>query len=331
MRHQPIGRLPLQDLSLAPASLRAYTASLNSFLTHTRLTPLQFYIMRADRLDRLLALFIQWSHDTGQPFTYSSHALHAAIHQRPALRFKLPISRQCLKGWERTKKSSSRPPLSWELTITLACTIARSGHHAAAVAMLVAFDCYLRVGELTRLRRCDIIMPNDRRMGSVATGMAVCLERTKTGLNQSVTLQNPDVATILCIWMRSFPADADPTTLIFPFTPDKLRKLMHSASVAHGVGHIPYVPHSLRHGGATHDFARTNSVAHVQFRGRWKSLESVRRYVQMSKALLAAHDIPQPLHDLGLLLSGSVVAVMRGILDTVPAAVPRRVTFQRDQ
>jgi len=60
--------------------------------------------------------------------------------------------------------------------------MARSGYHAEAVASLLAFHCFLRVGELTRLRICDVVMPG--RMGRAHSGMAVCLPLTKTGRNQ---------------------------------------------------------------------------------------------------------------------------------------------------
>ena len=76
-----VPRLPLQDLALAPASLKSYTKSLNSFLTYTRLTPKQLLSEPATRLDRLLAVYIQHSYDSASPFTYASHALHAIVYQ----------------------------------------------------------------------------------------------------------------------------------------------------------------------------------------------------------------------------------------------------------
>jgi integrase len=184
--------------------------------------------------------------------------------------------------------------------------------------MLVAFDCYLRVGELTQLRLRDIVMPFDARMGSVHTGMAVCLSKTKTGLNQSVPLQSTAVAEVLCLWVRSLPQTTLPSALVFSFRPPLLRRLMREACVSLGLGHTHYVPHSLRHGGATADFLRTHSVEHVQFRGRWRSMESCRRYVQSAQALLAQQQVPPELNDLGQQLSCSLVQVM---------TEARRVTF----
>lgn len=330
-----VSRLPLQDLALAPASLTSYQRSLSSFLTFTRLTPQQLLFEPAARLDRRVAVYIQHSYDTASPFTYASHALHAVIHYRPDVRAHMFVSRQCLKGWERVKAIASHPPLTWELTVVIACTLARSGFHGPAIAMLVAFDCYLRVGELTRLRLRDIIMPSDARMGQAHTAMAVCLGKTKTGLHQSVSVDRPDVASLLRAWVRALARPAtDLNPFVFAFSPDHLRRLIRAACVQLGVGHTAYVPHSLRHGGATADFLRTGSVERVQFRGRWKSMESVRTYVQTARALLAAQQVPADLNRAGVCLSSELVPVMTHLLATVPRQVQRsrgsgrRVTFR---
>jgi integrase len=201
--------------------------------------------------------------------------------------------------------------------------------------MLVAFDCYLRVGELTRIRLRDVVMPRDSRMGQAYQAMAVCLPKTKTGRNQSVNIQRPEVAEVLCAWVRKLPSSgSDANPLVFPFSPDCLRRLMRAACERLGLGGSAYVPHSLRHGGATADFFLTGSVEHVQFRGRWKSLESVRTYVQTARALLAALHVPEELNSLGAQLGDGLPAVMAHVLATVPERAnqgrlpARRVTFR---
>lgn len=330
-------RLPLQDLALAPASLSAYNRQLTSFLRYSRLTRPLFRTLPPSQLDHLLAVYIQHVFDSAEAddqqrrggFSYAALALHAVVYHRPDVRPLLLTSRQCLNGYEHMRATQSHPPLTWELTVVFACVMANSGYHAQAVGTLLAFDCYLRVGELTRLRRRDIVMPNDPRMGRAATGMAVCLYRTKTGLNQSVTLQNPVVAQLLVRWIDSLHLPPHSTARVFDFDDASLRRLMRNASLLLGLGATPYVPHSLRHGGATHDFLLGRGIAHVQFRGRWQSMESSRRYIQTTRALLAQHHVPQHLHDLGSLLSDSLIEVMQHAFDTVQLRTRRvrRVSF----
>ena len=188
--------------------------------------------------------------------------------------------------------------------------------------MLVGFDCYLRVSELVGLRRCDVVMPLDPRMGRAHTRMAVVLPSAKTGLNQSVALQHQGVADLFAHWVRRLPGRRD-SDLVFAFSDDYLRRLIRSACVALGLGVTPYVPHSLRHGGATADYLLTSSVEHVMFRGRWKSMESCRRYIQQARALLAAQRVPQQLNDVGALLGDHLPAVFAGLIDAVAEVTSR--------
>ena len=330
---QPAPYLPLRGMSLAPASQRAYSKQLGSFLSHARLNTRTFQAASAAQIDRALAVYIQSCYDAQSSFTYASHALNAAVHQRPELRHQLPLSRQCIRGWDKVRVSTSHAPLTWELTVLMACTMARSGYHAPAVAMLVAFDCFLRVGELTRIRLSDVVMPNDARMGRAHPTMAVVLRAAKTGKMQSVSVWSSDVAQLLAYWARSCAtrAAAGPDPRIFPFSPDFLRRLMRNTATALQLP-AHYTPHSLRHGGTTDDFLRNGSVERVQFRGRWKSMESVRRYVQTARAVLAAQRVPPHLNEIGVTLSESLVPSLTHLLTTVPEAVPRvyrRVAFQQ--
>ena len=96
--------------------------------------------------------------------------------------------------------------------------------------------------------------------------------------------------------------------------------------MALGVGNTPYVPHSLRHGGATADFLLTQDIPRVQFRGRWKQQATARTYLQTARALLAAQQVPAQLNQLGITLNADLLNVMRDLF--VPPAAPRRVRFR---
>jgi len=324
-------RLPLQDLVLAPATLKAYTNSLSSFLSHSRLTPQQLLNLPARTLDRLLAVFIQHSYDSAAPFQYSSNALNAVAYHRPDVKARLFISRQCIKGWKRIKRTLSYPPITWELTVAIAVAMAQRGLHGPAVATLVAFDCYLRVTEMTRIHLHDVVLPNDARMGRAHTAMAVCLAETKTGRNQSVALDRQSVRDILCAWVAHTARNAgEANPRLFAFSPDYFRRAMRQACADRGLSHCHYTPHSLRHGGASSDFLTHGSIERVQFRGRWKQMETLRTYVQSARALLAAQQVPPELNQLGMQLSDSLTAVMALLLESVPEVRPRlrRVAFR---
>lgn len=284
-------------------------------------------------VDRLLAQYIEQLHSLGRPFDYASHTVNGVVFQRPELRLHLGESRLRLRGWLRTRRTESHPPLTWELAVVFAVTMSRSGHHAPAVALLLAFDCYLRVGELVRLQRADVVLPHDPRMGRSHTGMALRLAKTKTGLNQWVSIQDSAVADLLQSWMSRSATAARPTDTVFPFSAAHFRRLLRSTAVAVGVGHIPYVPHSLRHGGATADFLNGATIEQVMFRGRWQGMQSARRYIQTGRALLAAQSVPAHLNRLGILFDDQLVAIMVHLFDSVELVLPsrRRVRFGRPE
>ena len=148
--------------------------------------------------------------------------------------------------------------------------------------------------------------------------MALRLGVTKTGRNQWVSLANQHVAAVLRHYLLAFPFMSDDR--IFPFSPSAFRSLLHEVSGSVGLGHIPYVPHSFRHGGATCDFLRGRTINDIMFRGRWMALESAARYIQTARALLILQRIPPHLNQYGLALSPHITSVMQQLLDGVRSA-----------
>src|SRR5688572_29590873 len=102
-----------------------------------------------------------------------------------------------VRGWERLQPSVSFPPLTWELCCAMAIKATKSGYSAVGAAMLLQFDCLLRLSELVALRREDIVFEGDPRYPREFKGCLLCLRHTKTGRDQSVTVENPDVIRLL--------------------------------------------------------------------------------------------------------------------------------------
>ena len=313
----------LRDAAVAPATRITYTKQLSAFLNYSDITPQQLVSLDAADLDLQLAHYIAYLHSTGRSYTHASHALNGLVFQRPEMRLRLGISHQALRGWGRLKPTRSYPPITWELTVLFAVLLAREGHHAPAVGLLLAFDCYLRVSEMTRIRYCDVVMPNDPRTGQAYTGMAVALPLTKTGLNQWVTIKDPAVGDILLDHIARRSPQSTDNDRVFPFTPARFRRLLTLASVAAGVGYSHYVPHSLRHGGATADFLRGVTIEQIMFRGRWKGMESARRYLQTGRAMLAAQRVPLALNQLGIILDQHIVYIMHYFFSSVEVSEPQ--------
>jgi len=156
-----------------------------------------------------------------------------------------------------------------------------------SIGVLLAFDCFLRVGELTSLKRIDVADVGDPRIGSLSPGMALRLGKTKTGTDQWVTVHRNCVMVL----MRLLLSTTNDNDFLFPFTPSALRDSIHSVCEKMNLS-SRYVPHSLRHGGATDAFESGMSVEDVQLRGRWASTKSARRYIQSGPAKLLSLQVP---------------------------------------
>lgn len=266
--------------ALAPATLQKYTQALNLFLAFCEERTARVSSVRA--VDRLLANYIQHLFDAGRPFHLAACAVFGLQHHAPWTAQHLSSAKLALKGWHRLRPSESHPPLTWELTCLLSLWMARRGEHDAALAVLLGFDCYLRIGEILGLKVKDVATARDPRLGSAYRGVMLRLAKTKTGNNQAVTVESPDVSALLQTHLRGRGGNE----LVFAVSRSRFYNLLHSACQAFGLADHGYTPHSLRHGGATRHFLQGRPIADIQFRGRWSDAKSVRTYIQSGRALL---------------------------------------------
>lgn len=206
----------------------------------------------------------------------------------PRTKGRLLVASKVLTQWTKLMPSESYPPLTWELAVLIAVQMLRAGHHRYAVGTLLAFDCLLRVGELASLTARDIAEAGDARMGAEYRHTTVAIRRAKTGRNQSVVLLNDDVRELL----RPLVQQTKPGALLFPGGSAGYRRVFKATCAELGLS-ARYVPHSLRHGGATRLHLLGVSLEDVMMRGRWASAKSARTYIQSSRAMLMSVRVPR--------------------------------------
>ena len=204
----------------------------------------------------------------------------------PWLKGHLGLSYRTLAGWKRLHPSKPHPPLSWELATVIALSFCSQKRWGMALGLLLSFDCYLRVKEMTGIRRSDVADIGDPRIPS-SRSMMIRLRHTKTGNNQWVTIRNGLVVKLLRRWLKS----AGSSDRLFDFSDSVYRYHLKKTCKVLGLG-SNYVPHSARHGGATHDHILGMPLEDILFRGRWASAVSTRRYIQMGQALLLKTAVP---------------------------------------
>lgn len=288
----------------APSTLKSYSTSFNLFLSWCRDQGED-----PQTWDQLDLCFVDWLHDLYIDMGGNGSGKSVAIKARQGLLLQLPQAKEhlrqtalAIKGWNKIAPTTSYPPLSWDLAAVIAVRLVLTGNLRAGVGVLLAFDCYLRVGELCDLKREDIADVKDSRLDSkVPARMHLRLRHTKTGPNKWVFVEDPSVVRLIRLLLDF----TGPGRYLLPYTTDRFRQLFKSACSQLGLS-PKYVPHSLRHGGATRDFMRGVSVEDIMLRGRWASSKSARTYIQSGPALLLSTKVPAEVSQLGRLFASDL-------------------------
>ena len=319
----------LRDARVSSVTIVKYKTAVAKFFSHSyhQLSLISF--TDTDALDDILSEYLEDMYVDGEiSYTEASYTLSGLHLLFPRLCSSTTLceSHARMVGWKRLCPSTSYPPLTWEVTCAIAMHMALSGHVQHAVATLLAFDCYLRISEFSRLSINDIVCPalSDARSSRVAAQVIVCLARAKTGINQSVTVRRASVADILIKFLlhRIHGDKALPASPLFEFSFASYRSFFTRSCAALGLSHIGYVPHSLRHGGATFDFQNHLPMLDVMQRGRWAVLKSAQRYVQSGVSLLRLHSVPHAIFLFGCSVADSLVLAFSALI-FAPRIYPR--------
>lgn len=216
---------------------------------------------------------------------------HAGIYQELGFRYKgfLQDSNRCLVAWRRLHPPSSHRPLPRRLLDIIALTVALRGERYASLAMLIAFEGYLRVSEVLALRREDVLLPGDMRGSRTACGIRIL--QAKTGRHQFARVV--DRTTVL--YLRWLVDNTAPGARLFPgLYAVKLNRLLSWSARVLGVPPV-FTMHSLRHGRASEAMLANEPPDAIRRAGRWSTLHSMEPYLQACVSLALSISLPPPL------------------------------------
>jgi integrase len=243
------------------------------------------------RLDDVVTDYIHYLYFESGSLSAASNCLHGLILLLPRAQPHMLLSRRALQGWQRKRPHTQWPPLPWPLAVAIAVQLARRRQLRFAVCTLLAFDCLLRISETAGVCGKDVAAAADPRLGgSVSHDVVIRLAVAKTGRNQSVIVDNPAIAALV-VWLRSHTADDQP---LLGASAARFREEFKKAAADLNLDPT-FVPHSLRHGGASHMFAKHKHVEDIAGRGRWASTKSARHYIQSFRALAMLTKVPAAL------------------------------------
>lgn len=296
------GRHFLLKAALAPSTRSKYYKAVTQFTTWCREHHEKFD--DADELDDLLLEYfhsLYLEHD-GRGLCLATCTMYGLIMFMPVCRGKLLASAMALRGWRRLQPSVRYPPLTWQLSVVIAVQLVRHGCWEMGVGTLLAFDCMLRIGELVSLTREDVADAGDARLNANDRQMQLCLRHTKTGTNKWTWMELEPVK----ILVRELVKRTQKHCRLFPFTAQSFRRLFKHACAELGLSDR-YVPHSLRHGGATFMHVSGRSLSDIRHRGRWAASKSAEHYIQAGPALLLRTSVPAAVSSCGEMLSQNII------------------------
>ena len=278
------------DSAVQTPTLKRYRKAVAGFVAYAAANEEDFGAMDDLLFDQMLVDYLQQLYNNGCSQSEAKDTYSGVVHFLPHLRKQLPWTLRALKGWGTLEPSQSWPPITYGLVLTVAVALWERKDYAHATALLLSFECYLRSGEVCALQVKDVALPGDVRLGTMSTLSTLGVMKAKTGRYQHVTVRDPLVIHLLSL----FTVGAAPDAPLLPgVSQPSLRKALRHGLRLVGMPDAPYVPHSCRHGGATHDYLLGGlSLESVLERGRWASSKSARTYLQSARVLLLLQQIP---------------------------------------
>jgi integrase len=297
-----IAHLFLLEASLAPSTRSKYRKAAEAFVMWCNRNQEKFD--SAEELDELLLDYFHclYLERDGQGLCLARSTMYGLIMLMPRARGQLLLSAVALRGWQRLQPSVRYPPLTWELAVVIAVQLVRHDCWEMAVGTLLAFDCMLRIGELVGLKREDVADAGDPRLNAADDRVQLCLRHTKTGDNKWTWLELEPVKVLL----RKLLVRTKRRAYVFPFSAQSFRRHFKHVCAELGLS-SRYVPHSLRHGGATFMHRAGRTLSDIRHRGRWAQSKSAEHYIQAGPALLLQTAVPEAVAATGALMAKDVV------------------------
>lgn len=294
-------RHALVEASVAPSTLSQYTRAIAKFVEWMSLSPPRHLISTSDDFDEYFCDFIVHVYDSSGSRQLAVNALYGIAMIQPRLCRNMDFSKRLLQGWNRMKPTIFHRPIPWYVLACMMAAFARDGELRSATALLLGFDCYLRVSEITALKMRDISLPGDQSgvSGVYRRFGAVHIRQSKTGVHQYVMIRSPALITLLKA-LRFELSDDD--TLVGMST-QRFRTRFKKVCKRLNIESLGYNLHGLKHGGATHDALCGMSLESITSHGRWMSSRTARRYTQCGRALMVSTKVPDVLIQLGTSIS----------------------------
>ena len=269
-------RNSLRFVGLHQRTLRAYRQALDRFLQYLRRKKLP--LRSPEKLDAILADFLDQNYQEGEAMSYSGHLLSAIKRFHPQLRLQLPISSQYFRNWQRCYVPVRAVPASFDLVEAMMGVAFHRSEPILALLFALAFNALLRTSEALSLTHKHVVFhPGGMHLSVIIPG-----SKTSQGNPQVVLVTDYQLVSLA----RSL-VDPRSSQLLWGHGAHLFRK--HFAAILQRLGFGPhdYSPYSLRRGGTTWYFQSTLSLDSTVARGRWACSKTAKIYLDEGTSQLA--------------------------------------------
>lgn len=290
LRDRILGIGYLESQRVSDRTFRTYRSVSLSFLDWLSNQSYEFYTL--GELDLALSFYIAILYDDNPRWGNRQHA----VNIYSGLGFFVPEfargfcnARAAVKCWDRLVPAVPPLPIPQNLLFGFCGHLLSVNRPVATLALNLAFDSYMRAMDLLSLTAVNLLYSEDARLPPVVLTerFGGCLvEREKTGTNQFIPLS--DLVTLSGLELHAQFSGLSSVERLFDFSYAQFSSVLLDCVRFFGLSEYRYTLHSLRHGGATHDYFRGVPFDFIMEKGRWSHPKSCRRNSQASKGLLAA-------------------------------------------
>ena len=271
-----LGRL--RDIVVLPRTLKRYSVAAAQFFLFLKAYGLAFP-RTLERLDQLAAAFLEELWQRGSPRGAAGDCLSALSHFVPRVRGHLPTSHRHFAAWGRAELPARAPPIPRLFLYAAAQFCFSQGWKDTAVLLLLGFDTLARPAELFAAQRQHFTL--DPEAGKGVWTLPLSKSGQRLGTQEMISLRDPWIVAMLVL----FTASLRPSSTLSCTSAPQHRVRFAAALTALNVN-LGFRWYSVRRGGATAAYERTQNMSVVQELGRWTSARTARIYITEGMAVL---------------------------------------------